>query len=66
VSPAQVFTELHASGTRKQKAGACMPVHEAITYLEDHGERMSDAEARQQGLPIGSGGVEATCKSLVA
>ena len=42
--------------------GQAHPLH----YLENHGERMHDAEARAQGLPIGSGNVEATCKSLVA
>ncbi len=62
----QVLAELHESSKRQQRQGESLPVHGAITYLENHGERMSYALARQKGLPIGSGGVEAACKSLVA
>ena len=39
---------------------------DAIRYMHARISEMRYAEAQSLGLPIGSGAVEATCKSLVA
>jgi len=61
-----ILKELIASG-RDEGVGTDHPVHEAITYLQSHGcetDRMNYARARRLGLALGTGNVEATCKSL--
>ncbi len=61
-----ILAELKKSNMRYHRVGKSKPVHEAITYLENHKNRLNYAGARKRGLPIGSGQVEATCKNLVA
>jgi len=62
----EILQALYDSGKEEVSVGQSRPVHEAITYLENHCERMNYAWARRQGLPVGSGNIEATCKTLVA
>ena len=61
-----ILEELTASG-RDEGVGTDHPVHAAITYLQSHSadaDRMNYARARRLGLALGTGNVEATCKSL--
>lgn len=41
-------------------------IHKALAYFREHRHRMSYAHLRAQHLPIGSGVVEAACKTLVS
>jgi hypothetical protein len=41
-------------------------IHKALAYFRDHRHRMRYAALRAQNLPIGSGVVEAACKTLVS
>lgn len=64
-APDEILSALKRSRRREVRVGDARPVHEAITYIENHRELLDYPGARRQGLPIGSGAVEATCKSLI-
>lgn len=65
-SAAKIRAEVASWGLEWHAEGADHPVHEALTFLSNQGEagRLDYATARSRGLPVGSGAVEATCKSL--
>jgi hypothetical protein len=70
-TPPQQRGGRHCPGTARfgcdEGVGTDHPVHEAITHLQSHGcetDRMDYARARRLGLALGTGNVEATCKSL--
>jgi hypothetical protein len=62
---AAIVEQMEQSGLEKVMLDGVSPVEAAIRYFRARLERMNYAGARRQGLPIGSGNVEATCKSLV-
>jgi hypothetical protein len=63
----EILSELKDSGCEEPDGDsrADKPVHEAITYLTNHANRMNYAGALAKGLPIGSGNVEASCKTVI-
>lgn len=49
----------------KAKGAKAKKIRAELTYFRNHRKQMRYAEFRRQGLPIGSGVVEAACKTLV-
>ena len=49
----------------RSKHPECGRIAQVLGYFRNNRHRMGYAEAKDQGLPIGSGVVEATCKTLV-
>jgi hypothetical protein len=63
---AQIVEQLAQSGLEKVTLDGVRPVEAAIRYFRARLPRMQYAATRRESLPIGSGNVEATCKSLVS
>lgn len=61
-----IINALEVSKCANKRVGDVRPVGDALRYLRNHQKRMGYSVARALGLPIGSGNVEATCKSLVS
>lgn len=47
-------SQLRTSGLEHVRVADARPVHDAITYLENHAERLDYAEARRRGLASGA------------
>lgn len=60
----RIRAEIARWSLEHRRVGEEFPVHDALTFLANHAARMDYATARRKGRPVGSGPVEATCKSL--
>lgn len=61
-----IKTVLRALRYLKQKNKSNDEIKTAVTYFANNQHRMNYADAKEKNLPIGSGIIEATCKSLVS
>ena len=64
--PEQVLLHLRSWATGLDGKEVPQGLSDAITYLDRNANRMRYKRLRDKGLPIGSGHVEATCKTLVS
>jgi len=63
-APRMILAELRSLARGRASPKDC-PLRAAITYFENQGHLMGYPDALREKLPIGSGNVEATCKSLI-
>jgi hypothetical protein len=61
----QILKEMKQNGQTHLSADKLDPVSRAITYFGNHLDKMDYDQYQKQKLPIGSGVVEAACKTLV-
>jgi hypothetical protein len=65
VGPAPILAALRALTPEATRDGATEEVRKAIGYFTDHAARMDYPRFVTRQLPIGSGGVESACKTLI-
>jgi hypothetical protein len=64
-APEGVDTVMGALGRLRTRYPRRQAIHKALAYFREHRHRMRYSDLRAQNLPIGSGVVEAACKTLV-
>jgi hypothetical protein len=65
-APDGVDTVIGALGRLRTRSPRRQAIHKALSYFREHRHRMRYGALRAQHLPIGSGVVEAACKTLVS
>jgi hypothetical protein len=65
-APEGVDTVIGALGRLRTRYPRRQAIHKALAYFREHRHRMRYSDLRAQNLPIGSGVVEAACKTLVS
>jgi hypothetical protein len=65
-APEGVDTVMGALGRLRTRYPRRPAIHKALAYFREHRHRMRYSDLRAQNLPIGSGVVEAACKTLVS
>ena len=65
-APEGVDTVMEALGRLRTRYPRRQALHKTLAYLREHRHRMRYSALRAQNLPIGSGVVEAACKTLVS
>ena len=65
-APEGVDTVVGALGRLRTRYPRRQAIHKALAYFREHRHRMRYSALRAQNLPIGSGVVEAACKTLVS
>jgi hypothetical protein len=65
-APEGVDTVMGALGRLRTRYPRRQAIHKALAYFREHRHRMRYRDLRAQNLPMGSGVVEAACKTLVS
>jgi hypothetical protein len=65
-APQGVDSVIEALGRLRRRYPRRQAIHKTIAYFREHRHRMRYRDLRAQLLPIGAGGVEAACKTLVS